>query len=153
MNDIDFDGDELVFTSYSGLIEGNGKTISNFVIDYNDQKSGLKGELDNPSSPANYLYVSLFYELKDATIQNINFKDVSVDIETRNPQIKNIVFAALCIKAENTTIKNVSFTGEFKLTQAPECEKEIILDKFYFKNYENVIVDSESSVKFTDESN
>ena len=153
MNDIDFDGDELVFTSYSGLIEGNGKTISNFVIDYNDQKSGLKGELDNPSSPANYLYVSLFYELKDATIQNINFKDVSVDIETRNPQIKNIVFAALCIKAENTTINNVSFTGEFKITQAPECEKEIILDKFYYKNYENVIVDSESSVKFTDESN
>ena len=153
MNDIDFDGDELVFTSYSGLIEGNGYTISNFEIDYNDQKSGLKSELDNPSAPANYLYVSLFFELKDATIQNINFTGIIVDISTRNPQIKKIVFAPLTIKAENTIINNVTFTGEFKITQAPECETEIILDKFYYKGYENVEVNTDSSVLFTNESN
>jgi hypothetical protein len=153
MNDIDFDGDELVFNSYSGLIEGNGYTISNFEIDYNDQKSGLKGDLDDPSSPANFLYVSLFFELKDATIKNINFSDVIVDISTRNPQIKNIVFAALAIKAENTTISNVTFTGEFKISQAPECEKEIILDKFYYKDYENVEVSEDSNVSITNKSN
>ncbi len=153
MNDIDFDGDELVFNSYSGLIEGNGYTISNFEIDYNDQKSGLKGDLDDPSSPANFLYVSLFFELKDATIKNINFSDVIVDISTRNPQIKNIVFAALAIKTENTTISNVTFTGEFKISQAPECEKEIILDKFYYKDYENVEVSEDSNVSITNKSN
>ena len=153
MNDIDFDGDELVFNSYSGLIEGNGYTISNFEIDYNDQKSGLKGDLDDPSSPANFLYVSLFFELKDATIKNINFSDVIVDISTRNPQIKNIVFAALAIKAENTTISNVTFTGEFKISQAPECEKENILDKFYYKDYENVEVSEDSNVSITNKSN
>lgn len=153
MNDIDFDGDELVFNSYSGLIEGNGYTISNFEIDYNDQKSGLKGDLDDPSSPANFLYVSLFFELKDATIKNINFSDVIVDISTRNPQIKNIVFAALAIKAENTTISNVTFTGEFKISQAPECEKEIILDKFYYKDYENVEVSEDSNASITNKSN
>lgn len=153
MNDIDFDGDELVFNSYSGLIEGNGYTISNFEIDYNDQKSGLKGDLDDPSSPANFLYVSLFFELKDATIKNINFSDVIVDISTRNPQIKNIVFAALAIKAENTTISNVTFTGEFKISQAPECEKEIILDKFYYKDYGNVEVSEDSNVSITNKSN
>lgn len=153
MNDIDFDGDALVFNSYSGLIEGNGYTISNFEIDYNDQKSGLKGDLEDPSSPANFLYVSLFFELKDATIKNINFTDVIVDIATRNPQIKNIVFAALTIKAENTTINNVTFTGEFKISQAPECEKEIILDKFYYKDYENVEVSEDSNVSITNKSN
>ena len=153
MNDIDFDGDALVFNSYSGLIEGNGYTISNFEIDYNDQKSGLKGDLEDPSSPANFLYVSLFFELKGATIQNINFSDVIVDISTRNPQIKNIVFAALTIKAENTTINNVTFTGEFKISQAPECEKEIILDKFYYKDYENVEVSEDSNVSITNKSN
>ena len=153
MNDIDFDGDELVFNTYSGLIEGNGYTISNFEIDYNDQKSGLKGDLDDPSSPANFLYVSLFFELKGAIIQNINFSDVIVDISTRNPQIKNIVFAALTIKAENTTINNVTFTGEFKISQAPECEKEIILDKFYYKDYENVEVSEDSNVSITNKSN
>ena len=153
MNDIDFDGDALVFNSYSGLIEGNGYTISNFEIDYNDQKSGLKGDLEDPSSPANFLYVSLFFELKGAIIQNINFTDVIVDIATRNPQIKNIVFAALTIKAENTTINNVTFTGEFKISQAPECEKEIILDKFYYKDYENVEVSEDSNVSITNKSN
>ena len=153
MNDIDFDGDALVFNSYSGLIEGNGYTISNFEIDYNDQKSGLKGDLEDPSSPANFLYVSLFFELKGAIIQNINFSDVIVDIATRNPQIKNIVFAALTIKAENTTINNVTFTGEFKISQAPECEKEIILDKFYYKDYENVEVSKDSNVSITNKSN
>ena len=38
--------------------------------------------------------------------------------------------------------------GEFKLTQAPECEKEIILDKFYYKDYENVEVSEDSNVFF-----
>lgn len=152
-NDIDFDEDEISFTNYSGEILGNGYKVSNFTIDYDDSRSGLKGELDDLSNGANHLYVSLFFELKDAVIKDITFDNIIVDINTRNSQIKYLVFAPLAIKMENTTLENVSFSGNFTITRIPECEKVITTDKFCYKELENVVISDDSVINFTDLSN
>lgn len=152
-NDIDFDEDELIFDSYSGEILGNGYTVSNFTIDYDDSRSGLKGEIDDLNNGSNYLYVSLFFELKDACIKDITFDNIIVDIDTRNTQIKYLVFAPLATIMENTTLENVSFSGSFNITRIPECEKIIITDKFCYKELENVLISDDSSLNVTNESN
>lgn len=151
--DIDFDEDEISFGEYSGEILGNGYVVSNFTIDYDDSRSGLKGELDDLNGSSNYLYVSLFFELKDAVIKDIEFKDIIVDIDTRNSQIKYLVFAPLAITMENTKLENISFSGSFDITRIPECEKVIVTDKFCYKELENVVISDDSNLVFTNESN
>ena len=152
-NDIDFDEDEINFGSYSGTILGNNHTVSNFTIGYDDSRSGLKGEITDLTGSSNHLYVSLFFELKDAIIKDITFKDAIVDIDTRNSQIKYLVFAPLAIIGSNTLIENVNFTGTFDITRIPECEKVIVIDKFYYQELENVEISENSIIKFIDEYN
>ena len=41
LNDIDFDGDEMCFDSYSGIILGNNYIVSNFEIDYDTSRNGV----------------------------------------------------------------------------------------------------------------
>lgn len=152
-NDIDFDEDEINFNSYSGTILGNGYTISNFTIGYDDSRTGLKGELDDLTGSSNHLYVSLFFELNNAVIKDITFKDAIVDIDTRNSQIKYLVFAPLAVTLNNTLLENVEFTGSFDITRIPECEKTIITDKFCYQELENVEISDDSKLTFKNESN
>ncbi len=151
-NNVDFDEDEINFNSYSGTILGNGYKVSNFTISYDDSRTGLKGEIDDLGNGSNHLYVSLFFELKDAVIKDIEFDNAIVDIDTRNSQIKYLVFAPLSITMSNTEISNVSFSGNFKISRIPECEKTIVTDKFCYVELENVNI-SESTLDFTNESN
>ncbi len=149
LNDIDFDGDEICFDSYSGIIKGNGYKVSNIVIDYDDSRSGLQGPLDDISSSSDHLYVSLFFELKDVIIQDIIFSNISVDINTSNSRIKNILIAPLAIKASNTKLINCKMTGFITITKIPECEKEIITDKLWYSATENVTFDDATSWNIT----
>lgn len=149
MNNIDFDEDEIDFDSYSGLIEGNGYSISNFEIDYNATKSGLQTELGNPDSAAEYVYVSLFFELKDATIRNIKFEEFVVDINVRFNMVKHIIVSPLATTASNTKLENVVLDGTMKITRMPEdCELVVVEDDYWYSTSENVLVDENSSVSF-----
>ena len=152
-NDIDYDEDEINFESYSGTILGNGYTISNFTISYDDSRTGLKGELDDLTGASNHLYVSLFFKLENAVIKDITFKDAIVDIDTRNSQIKYLVFAPLAVTLNNTVLENVNFTGTFDITRIPECEKIIITDKFCYQELENVEISESSTLDFKNEYN
>ena len=152
-NDIDYDEDEINFESYSGTILGNGYTISNFTIGYDDSRTGLKGELDDLTGASNHLYVSLFFKLENAVIKDITFKDAIVDIDTRNSQIKYLVFAPLAVTLNNTVLENVNFTGTFDITRIPECEKIIITDKFCYQELENVEISESSTLDFKNEYN
>ena len=152
-NDIDFDEDEINFNNYSGTILGNGFTVSNFTIGYDDSRTGLKGELDDLNGSSNHLYVSLFFSLDNAVIKDITFKDAIVDIDTRNSQIKYLVFAPLAITMNNTVLENVNFSGSFDITRIPECEKIIVTDKFCYQELENVEISEDSKLEFTNLSN
>ena len=85
--------------------------------------------------------------------KDITFKDAIVDIDTRNSQIKYLIFAPLCVTANNTTIENVNFTGSFDITRIPECEKSIITDKFCYQELENVEISEDSTILFKNEFN
>ena len=152
-NDIDFDEDEINFGDYSGTILGNGYTVSNFTIGYDDSRTGLKGELTDLTGASNHLYVSLFFKLENAVIKDLTFKDAIVDIDTRNSQIKYLVFAPLAIVMNNTTLENVSFTGSFDIVRIPECEKVIITDKFCYQELENVEISESSNLEFENKFN
>ena len=152
-NDIDFDEDEINFGDYSGTILGNGYTVSNFTIGYDDSRTGLKGELTDLTGGSNHLYVSLFFKLENAVIKDLTFKDAIVDIDTRNSQIKYLVFAPLAIVMNNTTLENVVFTGSFDIVRIPECEKVIITDKFCYQELENVEISESSNLEFENKFN
>ena len=145
--DIDLDGDEICYDSYSGTILGNGHTISNFEIDYDSSRGGLKGELDDINSSSDHLYISLFFELKDAVIKDINFSEFVIDVDTNYSQIKYLIVSPLAIKATNTKLENVKLSGNIEFTKTPDCEIEVIYDDFWFSASDDVIVDENSSVK------
>ena len=151
--DIDLNGDEICFDSYSGIIEGNGYTISNFEIDYDAKRSGLKGELDENGkldTQANHVYISLFFELKDAIIRNVTFDNVTVDVNASYTNIKYLIVSPFAILSSNTTIENVEFNVNVKITKTPDgCETKIVTDSFFYKELENVLVDDKSKVEIT----
>jgi hypothetical protein len=151
--DIDYDGDEICFDSYSGIIEGNGYTISNFEIDYDAKRSGLKGELDENGkldTQANHVYISLFFELKDATIRNVKFDKVKVDVDASYTNIKYLIVSPFAVVSSNTVLENVEFNANIKVTKTPDgCETEIVKDSFFYKKLENVSIDDKSKVEIT----
>jgi hypothetical protein len=151
--DIDLDGDEICFDTYSGIIEGNGYTISNFEIDYDAKRSGLKGELDETGkldTQNNHVYISLFFELKDATIRNVTFDKVLVDVNASYTNIKYLVVSPFAVLSSNTKIENVEFNANIKITKTPDgCETKIVTDSFFYKELESVSVDDKSKVEIT----
>lgn len=146
LNDIDLDGYELCFDTYTGIILGNGHKLSNFEVDYDSTKSGLKESLDGESTIRDHLYISLFFELKDAVIKDLTLENITIDVNTTYSQIKKLIVAPLAIKASNTTLKNVNITGGIVLTKTPDCEIEVIYDDFWYLASDDVSVDSNSSV-------
>ncbi len=149
LNNIDFDGDEICFDTYSGIIKGNGYKVSNFAIDYDDSRNGLEGPLDDLTGSSDYLYISLFFELKDSLIQDLTFENIIVDVNTSNSRIKYIILAPLAIKVSNTKLINVKFTGSVSITKTPECEKEIVTDKLWYTATADVTVDDATSWNIT----
>ena len=148
LNDIDLDGYELCFKTYSGIILGNGHKLSNFEVEYDTSKSGLKESIDGDSTLKDHLYISLFYELKDAVIKDLTFENMLIDVNTQYSQIKKIVVAPLAILASNTKLENVVMTGDIILTKTPECEIEVIYEDFWYRANE-AVADSSSSITIT----
>ena len=140
LNDIDLDGYELCFDSYSGTIMGNGYKLSNFEVDYDSSKGGLQEALVDSTGVKDHIYVSLFFELEDVVIKYLTFENMLIDINTTFNQIKKIVVAPLAIKASNTTIENVNITGEIIITKTPECAVEVIYDDFWYSASNDVTI-------------
>ncbi len=104
-NNIDLNNYNFSYLSigqiFSGQIDGNGYTISNFTM-------------NNSVCDATTCYQGLFYSLYDATIKNINFIDVVISDQNSNID-KSINF--LSYESENSNIGNVSFSDiEFDYT-------------------------------------
>lgn len=117
MNDIDMDGNELLLNNYKGIFEGNGHTIKNFTIPFN----GKKGDLvtDHEFSDKKSIYVSLFGNVENATIRNVNFENLSVKISTTYDDIDRIIVSPIVLNVTNSTIKNVSIKGEILIQKLP----------------------------------
>ena len=144
--DIDLDGDEICFDKYSKTFLGNGHTISNFEIDYDSARSALKGELDDLNGSKDHLYISLFFDLSDATIKDITFENAYVEVKTTLTQTKYIIVSPFAIMGTNVTIENVAFSSSIEISKLPEteCELEIVYDEFFYRTSDETRITNSS---------
>lgn len=150
MNDIDLEGEEISFNSYSGTIQGRGYKVYNFAIKYDSSKGGLKGSLEDINGTQDHLYISLFFELKNATFIDIKFEEIKIVVNTDFSNIKYMIIAPLAIKAENVKMENVKFSGTIEFKKVPNCEIETVIDNFWYKEIGDISVDSNTVINFTD---
>ena len=84
--------------------------------------NSIKEDLEDDSKKS--LYVSLFGNLNGATVKDVNFKDVKIDVNTALTTTYKIYLAPLGIKAVNATVENVTFEGSYTLSKLPENRTE-----------------------------
>ncbi len=118
--DIDFEGEEFSgFGDYKGIIQGNGFTVKNFTLSYDNSKNGLITDADL-NTEGGLLCISLFHSLKGAVITDLTFSDFTIDIKAGYPGTKMILVAPLAMKMENSTLTDVTVTdATVTCTQLP----------------------------------
>lgn len=108
---IDFEGEEFYgFGDYKGVIEGNGYTIKNFKLAYDNKKTGLIKDEDL-SAEGDILCIALFTSINKSTISNLTVSDFTIDINVGFSGTKLVLVAPLAVKAENSEITNVSVSN------------------------------------------
>ena len=157
LNDIDFDGKEMCFDSYSGEIIGNGHKLVNLTVDYNTLKSGLKGELNDDgtidNSIKNTLYIALFFELEDVTIKDLTIENLLIDVDTSLKDIDNIVISPLAIIAKNVNLSNVQITAKVEYSKLPNKEINIkVIEEGYSVYSNNVKVAEDCTIEVANKS-
>lgn len=119
---------------FDDVFYGNGHTISNIVLSYDDTLNGLV-TVDELNTQ-NLLCVSLFGDLRNAVVDNVKFENLKVDIDTTNRRIAGIYVVPLAMKATNSKVSKVQMDGEFILTKVHsstgEDEIHFITDKAVF---------------------
>jgi len=112
-NDIDLEGATLYLNNYKSHFMGNGHTISNVTM--TTSQKNIKDSLVN-----NILYVSLFGNIENATIENVNFENVTLSLQAGLSQITEIIIAPIATIMTKSTISNVTFSGTFEITEWPK---------------------------------
>lgn len=125
--DIDMEGETLNFGDYKGEFWGNGYTVSNFKISYDPGKDGVKEDIEDSTRKS--LYISLFGDAKGAIIKDVNFVNVSVDIDTGYSVTYKIYVAPIAISLTESTVSNVTFTGTYTVTRIPDgmAEENLVI--------------------------
>ena len=115
LNDIDLNGEEINFNDYKDKhINGNGHTVSNFVISCDP--TNLYANLNDEGSNWTNLYCGLFRQIENSTIENINFTNASLVVDTNYSKTTSIVVSPFASSIKNSTIKDVNFECDLKVT-------------------------------------
>lgn len=133
------------FFDYTKILDGNGYTISNFKLTYNQTRDDLIRYDDDLEDFT--LGISLFGRTNGAEVRNVNFENVTVEVDANNDSIRHIILAPLCVKATNSKFTNVTLNATFTLTRLPKGFNQdnmiVVVDKgYHFKDaastFENV---------------
>ena len=115
LNDINLEGEEINFNDYKDKhINGNGFIVSNFVITCDP--TNLYCDLNDSSSAWSNLYCGLFRQIENSLIENITFTDCSLTVDTNYSKTTSIVVSPFASSIKNSTIKNVNFECDLKVT-------------------------------------
>lgn len=117
LNDIDLGGEEFPLKDYHYKLVGNGKTISNCIVTTNPTKYGLS--VDHTQADQNSLYVSLFGNIKNATIMDVTFDNVVFEIKSTFTNTYKIYVSPICTKLENCIIDKVTINVTYKCVELP----------------------------------
>lgn len=117
LNDIDLGGEEFPLKDYRYKLIGNEKTISNCIVTTNPTKYGLS--VDHTQDDQNSLYVSLFGNIKNATIIDVTFDNVVFEIKSTFTNTYKIYVSPICTKLENCIIDKVTINVTYKCVELP----------------------------------
>jgi hypothetical protein len=126
IDDIDLKGIDFEFGNFKGIFLGNNHRISNFNIRYNPARDGLTPDFEDENKQS--LGISLFGRMEGATLQDITFENVNVNVNTSFSMTYRIYVAPIALTMKNSIINNVNFTGEFSYTTLPT-------ENYYEENY------------------
>jgi len=133
--DIDCEGNEINFGDYHKTFAGNNHTISNFTIKYSALKNDLVEDLEDPARSS--LMISIFGNMYDASISDVNFTDVKVNVKTKLSSTYRIYVCAIATSITNSNVSNVNFSGTYKIEELPtdyDTENLIVVtDKLYYQ--------------------
>lgn len=119
LNDIDFGGGDFGgFGNYNKIFRGNGHTISNFNLTYGASRNDLVADTDL-NDEGGTLCISLFGNVKNAEISDVDFRGVKVNVHTSLSTTKKIIVAPLSVKMTSSSISGVSFEGMLGCTRLP----------------------------------
>ncbi|HKM32839.1 MAG TPA: ZmpA/ZmpB/ZmpC family metallo-endopeptidase-related protein [Oscillospiraceae bacterium] len=110
-NDLDFDGRkwENALKEFTGTLLGNGYTISNMTINALNRAAGVSAIQNKEVS------FGLFSTLNAAKISDLNFKDITLQIDSKSNSA--IAIGALAGRTKSSTITNCTVDGlELKST-------------------------------------
>lgn len=139
--DIDMQGDSINFGNYAREFYGNGHTISNAVINYGSGRYDLLQDHEDDSK--NSLYISLFGNSNNAVIKDVNFVNLTVDINTSYTGIYKIYLAPIGSSVTNSTISNVSIDMKYTISKLPNS---LTVDDVVVGSQVYVVIDDDSKV-------
>ncbi|MBQ2892094.1 MAG: InlB B-repeat-containing protein [Bacilli bacterium] len=144
--DIDLQGETFSFADYNKIFMGNDHKISNFKVKYDSSLTGLVKDSEDESLLN--LYIGIFDNIKDATIQNVTFENVIYEVNTFNSRINKIVVVPLANKITNSKVSNVTIKGNYSYTMLPKDPFNKDTDLIYYTTKEQISVeiDSESQL-------
>ena len=124
--DIDCQGETLSLNDYSGELNGNGFSVSNFTV----KKKGTA-----------IVSCAIFNNLGDgAIIRDITFSGVNYDLSGVTGSAQKLKVAALAVKVGNVTVSGVSIEGTLVTNYSGEL---LALEvPMYYETTENAVVDT-----------
>ena len=127
--DIDCAGETLSLGDYSGEINGNGFSVSNFTV----KKKGTA-----------IVSCAIFNSLGDGTIiRDISFSGVTYDVTGVADSVNKMKVAALAVKMGNVTVSGVSIEGTLITNHLLATE----IQMYYETTADNTVVTvNESSI-------
>ena len=126
---------------------GNDHKISNFKVKYDSSLTGLVKDGEDESLLN--LYIGIFDNIKDATIQNVTFENVIYEVNTFNSRINKIVVVPLANKITNSKVSNVTIKGNYSYTMLPKDPFNKDTDLIYYTTKEQISVEIDSESQLT----
>lgn len=154
--DINLNGEEFSFDDYKGIFLGNGHKIYNFKLSYGATKNDLIEDFNNTDQKA--LCISLFGNTEGATIKDITFEEVMIEVDVILSLVNKIYVAPISVSMTQTTLENVKFSGTLEVVKLPKDLNEledlnIVTDQACYKNNDSIINNFEGSLTKKTEEN
>ena len=145
MNDIDCEGKTLTFGNYQKSFMGNGHTISNFVVGFDEKLNGTNNYnnkyYDETDTTKKTLGISLFGQCNNAEIKDVTFDNVTYRINVSNSFFTYIGVNPLAFELKKTKVNNVTINGKYEFVKLPNG----FVNENYFASDELYVVKDEQS--------
>lgn len=144
-DDIDLGGASVTCLAdgYSGIFRGNGRTVSNFSLYYATDKKSLISDDDLGDG---LLVISMFGRLNGATVENVTFDGVKIDVNVGVQQAKQIIIAPFALRSVKSQVSGVTFNGSYTVSRLPndfpEGNISISADLCYLRDDDTSITQS-----------